>query len=132
MLDGSTYRHLETPLRIGELSVLQWALLLLVGAVSYVLAFETFLPVWAGATLCSTLVSGTFVGIVVANTFGVRPWTMVRWWWEWRNTEPYYNPGPGADSPGYLVTADDRARRSVPAAGRRVGSMSVLWDSQAE
>jgi hypothetical protein len=102
------YKHLDSKLRIAELTVGQW--MGLCAGVLTGIAYAFYLRPF-GTTL--TLLSAVYVGglpvcaVFMANLSDFDVWLLVRSCARWRRLDGHYLPGPGPATAGYRVTVDD-------------------------
>jgi hypothetical protein len=133
MLANPTYKQLEASLRIGALTLAQWAQVLVAGVVALVFAvYVSPLPI--GATI---FVSVVLAGAPVALSCGAmaQEWSVIdamRAQWAWFTSPRKYLPGPGQKATGYMtLPADEHSGEP----GRPPGNpdamqkeRSFLWD----
>jgi len=132
MLANPTYKQLEASLRIGALTIGQWAQLLIFAVLALVFAVYVS-PLPTGLTV---FVSVIFAGSPVALSFGAmaQEWSVVeaiRAQWRWVSSPRKYLPGPGASATGYSIAPD----RRPPVTDEPVASHALtdndrgeLWD----
>jgi hypothetical protein len=123
------YKHLDSKLRIGELTVLAWIGVIL--GVACGIAWGVYISPF-GPTLTLTLgiyVAALPIGAaVLASVTEFDPWLIVRSAVAWRRLEGRFVPGGGDCARGYLVVegSDSRTGHSAP---RRVHELDLgsLW-----
>jgi hypothetical protein len=121
------FKHLESKLRFGELSVGQWASVL-AGAL-FALAWAQYLTPIGGV---AGLVIGVYVGAIPAaaaffaglGEFDL--WALLLAAVRWRARPGRFVPGSGRDARGYALQADDGIDAQPPAAA--VLDMAALWE----
>jgi hypothetical protein len=122
------YKHLESKLRIGELTLGQWAGAL--AGLGVMIAWGFYLSPM-GATL--TVISAVYLGglpIALALVAGYTELDLVLLLCcaaRWQRTGGIYLPGPGIRARGYVITPDPRAPRR---AGQRPPALDLegLWE----
>ena len=123
------YKHLESKLRIGELTVGQWAGLLC--GVGLAIGWGLYLsPFGAYLTLLSSIYLG---GIPAAAAFLASLsefdfWMLVRCALAWRRAEGRFAPGAGELASGYVVSAEVTAALA-PDSALGEPDLEGLWDS---
>jgi hypothetical protein len=101
------YKHLDTRLRIADLTIGQW--LGVVGGAVLALVWGLFLSPFG---MYPTLVSAIYVGAVPAGATFLASvtefdlWLLIRSAIRWRRREGRFLPGPGRGARGYALRAD--------------------------
>lgn len=122
------FKHLEDRLRIGELTLWQWAWLLI--GVLLALAWGLYLsPLGTVATLFSAIyvaglpaLAALFAGLTEFDFLG-----LIVGAWRWWRRAARHLPGTGEDPDGYLVTDAAGERRET--SGRVAPlDLEALWD----
>jgi hypothetical protein len=123
-----TYKHLETPLRLGSFSLGQWAQITTAGIAAA--AFGGYLSPFP--TTVTIFVSIVVAGLPVALSYGAMGLEFsvaelaASAWRYWR-TPRRYLPGPGEVPHGYLVCAEsERDLATTPLLAEPGGEL--LWD----
>ena len=127
-----SYRTLENKLRIGDLSIGQWA-----GIVLGLLAGGVWSMYLSPFGLYLTLISAVYLGglpaaaVFVASISDFDLWLHVRALIRWRGSAGRYQPGPGDATAGYVVLPDHddllRAQRTTTTTPDL--DLTSLWDS---
>ena len=124
-----TYKHLEAKLRLGSLSIGQWAQIGVAGAAAAVFGVYVS-PLPTGATVFVSIVAA---GMPVAASYGAMGLEFsvgdfgAAAWRYWRRPRRYV-AGAGELSRGYVVLAEQNA--STPDAPEpRVSDREALWDA---
>jgi hypothetical protein len=129
---NTAYKHLDSKLRIAELTVGQWigvlfGLGLAIGWGMYVSPF--------GPTL--TVTSSVYLGVLPAgaallgSNTELDPFRLIRSAISWRRMDGRFVPGPGHSASGYVVTGDQQreaARRRQD--GPPPLELGALWEEQ--
>jgi hypothetical protein len=129
---NGAYKHLDTKLRIGELTVGQWAGVI-AGAVAGV-AWGLYLsPFGLTLTLSSAIYLATLpAGAAAAGSLtDLDPWLIARSALAWRRRTARFVPGGGASARGYVVARDDDASIAFGGTGPLDElTLHDLWESQ--
>ncbi len=123
------FKHLEAKLRLGELTVGQWASV--TAGVLFALAFSQYLNPLGGMP---GLVIGVYLGAIPASAaflastsefdLGGLVIAAVRR----QRTPGRYVPGPGRSADGYIVTADSAPGPDAEPGPGQVIDLDALWD----
>jgi hypothetical protein len=108
------YKHLDTKLRVAELTVGQWITVAVGMAIG--LAWGLYLsPLGPSLTLMTSvyLVVLPVAATLFANLTEFDPWLLLRSAVAWRRREGRFAPGPGDGLRGYTVREDEQADRTV-------------------
>lgn len=125
-----SYRHLDSKLRLGELSLGQWATV--VAGVLTAIAYALYLhPFGAYLTLATAVYLAGLPALLalVAALYEVRLGLVARSIFSHLRNEGRFLPGAGEDSPGYVLLAvprDGTADETGPAA--RGLEPGALWE----
>jgi hypothetical protein len=126
---NTAYKHLETKLRIAELTVGQWfgiilGVALAVGWGGYVSPFGT------GLTLFTAIYLGgvPILLSLLATQAEFDLWLRVRSMISWRRDGGRYIPGPGMSAHGYVLTEEPRSERERPRDDVPELDFTTLWD----
>jgi hypothetical protein len=125
----AAYKHLDSKLRIAELTIGQWAGVVLGVLVallwgSYVSPFGTFLTLVSSIYLGALPAGAAMLASVSEFDLGV----LIRSAIAWRRRDGRMLPGPGASARGYVVRADhehERANRDQQAPEL---DLATLWE----
>lgn len=123
------YRHLEDKLRIWNLTILQWALVLLgaAGAFVWVVYISPF--GWSVTLFTAVYVAGLpGVAALVAGVSEFNAWLFIRSAWSWWRTPGRYRPGPGPRPAGYVITPAERPARERESTVKPI-DVEALWES---
>jgi len=128
---NAAYKHLEAKLRVGEFTLGQWAGLV-VGAITalvwgfYVSPFGTSLTLFTACYIGGVPAAAIFL----ATISEVDMWLLVRAAVRWRREEGRYLAGPGRDTGGYVVRADERPH-AAPGQATQLEALDLeaLWDA---
>jgi hypothetical protein len=127
---NTAYKHLDSKLRIAELTIGQWMGIFL--GVGLAIAWGMYVSPF-GPTV--SLTSAVYVGAIPAgaallgSTTEIDPVLMLRSAIAWRRSEGRFLPGPGHSASGYVVTGDShreterRRREAAPPP-----SLAALWE----
>jgi hypothetical protein len=102
------YKHLETKLKIGEFTVLQWAGIFagIMAALAwgmYLSPFGAYLTLITAVYLAGVPVAASFLASVTAFDVALHLRALVRR----RRMVGRFAPGPGDSARGYVLTRDD-------------------------
>lgn len=127
---NTAYKHLDSKLRIGDLTVVQWISVILGIGIAvvwgmYVSPFGTYV----------TLVMSIYIGALpaaaalVASMSELDVWLMARSAIRWRRLDGRFASGPGRSARGYVVgeEADEPATARRPERAREL-DLSALWE----
>ena len=121
------FKHLEDSIRIGELTLWQWAWLV-VGAMAAMVWGFYLSPLPALPTLLIAIYvvampawAAVFAGFTEFDLVG-----LVAAFWRYRRTEGRYLPGAGQRAEGYLVLGEAEGARSAQAPATL--ELESLWD----
>jgi hypothetical protein len=123
------YKHLESKLRIGELTVGQWAGLLC--GVGLAIGWGLYLsPFGAYLTLLSAIYLGGIpaAAAFVASLSEFDLWLLVRCALVWHRAEGRFAPGAGELASGYVVLAEP-APAPAPHGALGEAELEGLWES---
>ena len=126
---NTAYKHLDSKLRVAELSIGQWICVL--AGLAAAIAWGVYLsPLSTSFTLVTSvyLVALPVAAALFSSLTDFDPWLVIRSAVHWHRQEGSYLPGPGVDGEGYTVTASDeesgsRTRRRNDA----VPDLAGLW-----
>jgi hypothetical protein len=123
-----SYKHLDSKLRISELTIAQWVAVFVavIGAILYGRFLSPFGPAVTFAT--AVYMAGLPVAAVIAaNASDFDLWLFVRSAIGWRRLDARYLPGPGAATCGYRLT--EPFDESLRAERERVSQLDLasLW-----
>jgi hypothetical protein len=127
---NAAYKHLDSKLHIGELTVLQW-IGLFAGAITALVYGMYLSPFGHMLTLVTAIYLGgiPIAAVFLASMSEFDLSLLLRSAVRWHRTDARYVPGPGAPTPGYRLTeAPEDARR---AERDRVAELDLttLWES---
>jgi hypothetical protein len=125
------YKHLDTKLRIAELTVGQWVGVL--AGVAIAIVWATKLSPFGGY---ATLVSAIYLGavpagaVVLAGYTEFDLWLLVRSAIRWRRAEGRYAPGAGEAAHGYVLRDESDDENGTGGARPRVAELDPqsLWE----
>ena len=123
---NAAYRHLESKTRIGELTLGQWAGILL--GVLVAVIFAVVLKPFSGYV---NLALGIYIGglpaaaVFLASISEVDVWLTARAALRFHRADGRYLPGGGKQARGYTIRSAADARR-----GARGLDLGALWDDQ--
>jgi hypothetical protein len=127
---NTAYKHLDSKLRIAELTIGQWLGVLL--GLGLAIAWGVYISPF-GSTL--TLTSSVYVGalpvgaVLLGSSTELDPVLLVRSAIAWRRADGRFVPGPGHSASGYVVTGDshrEAARRHRQASPPP--PLAALWE----
>jgi hypothetical protein len=129
---NSAYKHLDSKLRIAELTIGQWVGVMI--GLGLAIAWGVYVSPF-GPTI--TLTSSVYLaalpsGAVLVGSFTeLDPMRLIRSAIAWRRLEGRFAPGPGKSASGYVVIADSQSE----ATRRRQESVSelelgALWEEE--
>ena len=128
------YKHLDTKLRIAELTVGQWVGVL--GGLAIAILWATKLSPFGGyATLISAIYLGAVPAgaVVLAGYTEFDLWLLVRSALGWRRLDGRFAPGAGEAVRGYVLRDEEDDERGPAAAARpRVTELDLksLWGDE--
>jgi hypothetical protein len=128
---NAAYKHLEAKLRVGELTLGQWAGLV-VGAITALVWGFYVSPLGTSLTIFSACYIGGLpaAAIFLATMSEVDMWLLVRSALRWRREEGRYLAGAGRAAGGYVVRADDGGQAPrAHAAQLEELDLEALWDA---
>jgi hypothetical protein len=111
---NSAYKHLDSKLHIGDLTIGQWCGLF-AGAITALVYGMYLSPFGHMLTLVSAIYLGgiPIAAVFLASLSEFDFWLLLRSASRWHRHDARFVPGPGAESPGYRLTeAPDDARRA--------------------
>lgn len=118
---NAAYKHLDSKLRIAELTIGQWVGVI-VGLASGIAWGVYVSPFGATVTLTSAMYLAALpIGAALcASATDFDPWLTLRSALSWRRLDGRFLPGPGSRASGYVVApdpgaAEDAARLQRPA-----------------
>lgn len=123
-----SYRHLDSKLRLGELTFGQWACV--AGGVLAAIGYAVYLhPFGAYLTLATAVYLAGIPALLalVASLYEVRLGLIARSMLRHLREEGRYPPGPGDDSHGYVLLPAEDVERSAPVGGSAFDG-EALWD----
>ncbi|HEY1853997.1 MAG TPA: hypothetical protein VGG40_05360 [Solirubrobacterales bacterium] len=105
-----SYKHLDTKLRIAELTVGQWLAVLIGVALGIVwgLYVSPFGPTIT-LTVAIYLAALPCGAALLASATEVDPFVLIRSAIAWRRLRGHFAPGPGRSASGYVVKGEARA-----------------------
>jgi hypothetical protein len=129
---NTAYKHLDSKLRIAELTVGQW--LAVLAGLGAAIAWGYYLsPFGSSLTLMSAVYIGAIPATVAlfAGVLGFDPVLVARSAIRWSRLDGRFAPGSGESASGYVVTDDagEEARREARERNAEV-DLSVLWERQ--
>ena len=129
---NTAYKHLDSKLRIAELTIGQWLGVLL--GLGLAIAWGVYVSPF-GPTL--TVSSSVYVGaipagaVLLSSATELDPALLIRSAVAWRRMDGRFVPGPGHSASGYVVTGD---RHREAARRRREASpppaLATLWEEE--
>lgn len=124
------YKHLESKLKIGELTVVQWAgfftgVMLAIAWAMYVSPFGAYITLITAIYLGGIPAAAAFLASV--SDFDV--WLHLRAMAAWRRATGRFQPGPGDSAHGYVLTTDERDSDDVAIADFIHLDLTTLWES---
>jgi len=123
------YRHLEDKLRIWNLTILQWVLVLLGAASAFVWGFYLSPFPWAVTLFTAVYVAGLpGLAALIAGVTEFDAWLFIRSAWRWWRVPGRYRPGPGPRPTGYVITAPARTARERRSTVKPI-DLEALWES---
>jgi hypothetical protein len=125
---NTAYKHLDSRLRIAELTIGQWTGIF--AGVVIALVYGYFVhPFGTMPTVVSAMYIGglPIAGAMLAAFTEFDVWLLMRSAVGWRRLDGRYLPGPGAPSPGYRLDEPDEKRWDQN--GHRLATLDVasLW-----
>ncbi len=122
-----SYRHLDSKLRLGELTFGQWGCVAagVLAAIGYALYLHPFGPYLTLATAVYLAGIPALLALI-ASLYEVRLGLIARSIVRHLREEGRYLPGPGEDSHGYVLRAADSADQDA-ATGARSFEAERLW-----
>jgi hypothetical protein len=126
---NSAYKHLETRLRIAELTLGQW--LGVAGGVGIAVLWGLYIsPFGAMLTLFSAVYIGGIPALVswLASEAEFDLWLRARSMWRWRKGADRYVPGPGPEPHGYILTQPRADPAQTPNGIVADLDLAALWD----
>jgi hypothetical protein len=124
------YKHLDSKLRILELTIGQW-LCVLVGLGAAILWAYELSPFGLQLTLISAIYIGALPAgaVLFANFTEFDLWLLVRSAAGWRRLEGRFAPGPGDSARGYVLVelADGRDGRGAERGATEL-DLAALWE----
>lgn len=130
---NTAYKHLDSQLRIAELTIGQWVGVLIGMGIG--LAWALYIsPFGDLLTISSAIyIAALPIGAAVSASFTeFDPWLLLRAAITWRRLEGRFVPGPGESPIGYVLTADPY-ERPVHDAGEGLAELDLasLWEGAA-
>lgn len=122
------YKHLDSKLRVADLTIGQWIAAL--GGVAAGVVWGIYLsPLGPSLTLVTSvyLVALPVAAALFANLTEFDPWLMVRSAFAWRRLEGRFLPGPGDAARGYVVRDTEPAQVATAAAQSLHVDLEALW-----
>lgn len=127
------YKHLDSKLRIAELTIGQWMCVGLGAAIAIGWGFYLRPPL--GTTL--TAITAVYLGAlpagaaVLANASEFDVLLIVRSAFRWRRHEGLFTPGPGGSARGYVLREDHQEGPGAKARQRAPElDLASLWEEQ--
>jgi len=127
---NQAYKHLQDKLKIMEMTIPQWVLVLTAVMAAgvfglYLSPFGTFITIF----LC-VYVAGVPVGIVyVMGQSDYNLIQLARYWWDWRRSDCRYIAGSGDSANGFVVEANAEEVRRRERETTPTLDLEALWDS---
>jgi hypothetical protein len=123
------YRHLEDKLRIWNLTILQWVLVLLGAASAFVWGFYISPFGWSVTLFTAVYVAGLpGVAALVAGVSEFDAWLFIRSAWRWWRVPGLYRPGPGPRPSGYVIKPAAKTARERRSNVKPI-DLEALWES---
>jgi hypothetical protein len=123
------YRHLEDKLRIWNLTILQWVLVLLGTASAFVWGIYISPFSWTVTLFTAVYVAGLpGLAALIAGVSEFDAWLFIRSAWRWWRVPGRYRPGPGPRPSGYVITAPVRTARERRSTVKPI-DLEALWES---
>jgi hypothetical protein len=123
------YKHLDSKLRIAELSIGQWIGVL--SGLAIAVAWGFYLsPFGATLTLVTSIYAVALPGAAVlfASLTEFDPWLLIRSVIAWRRLDGRFAAGPGGSAHGYSVLRDESGQEGEDARqGLEELDLSALW-----
>jgi hypothetical protein len=128
---NSAYKHLDSKLRIAELTIGQWVgvlvgLGLAIGWGVYVSPFGPTITLTSSVYLAALPAGAVLVGSFTE----LDPARLIRSAIAWRRLEGRFTPGPGRSASGYVVIGDSQreaSRRQQDSASEL--ELAALWEA---
>jgi hypothetical protein len=126
---NSAYKHLDTKLKVADLTIGQWLGLALGVAIAIVWGFYLsplgMLPTAGTAVYIGAIPAGL---ALMSAFYEVELWLVMRSAVRWRRSDGRFVPGPGPDTHGYVVRED---QLSAPESGVALSNLDLtaLWES---
>ncbi|HEY8082005.1 MAG TPA: hypothetical protein VIE64_00435 [Solirubrobacterales bacterium] len=123
------YRHLEDKLRIWNLTIAQWALVLLGAGGAFAWGFYISPFSWSVSLFTAVYVAGLpGLGALIAGVSEFDAWLFFRSAWKWWRTPGRYRPGPGPRPDGYVITPPPPTARERGSTVKPI-DVEALWES---
>jgi hypothetical protein len=122
------YKHLNAKERIGELTVGQWAVVF-IGMIVMLLWGFYLSPLSRYLSIITAVYLGglPIALALIASYAEFNIWRFAKSAWKWTFASGRYAAGPGAQTPGYVISPDPRGEIT----GERVGAppldLETLW-----
>jgi hypothetical protein len=128
---NTTYQHLDSKLKVAELTIGQWIAAISGVLLALVYGFELH-PFGTTLNLFTTVYVG---GIPVAAVFAASMtdfdlWLLLRSAVRWRRADGRYLAGPGAPTAGYRLTEPVEAARAAEGEPLRELDLETLWGAR--
>jgi hypothetical protein len=124
------YKHLDSKLKIADLTIGQWMAALAGLVLASVWGFSVS-PFGSYLTLASAIYLGAIpVGAALLASYAEFDlWLLVRAAISWRRLEGQFLPGPGGSASGYVIGEQDEDPKRAPRGEAFQLDMGALWDS---
>lgn len=123
------YRHLEDKLRIWNLTIAQWVLVLIGAAGAFVWGFYISPFGWTITLFTAVYVAGLpGVAALIAGVSEFNAWLFIRSAWRWWRSSGRYRPGPGPRPAGYVIAPPVRSARERASNVKPI-DVEALWES---
>lgn len=127
-----SYKHLDSKLRIADLTIGQWLAVLL--GIMLAIVWGLYVSPF-DATI--TLTSAIYLGAVpcgaafLANATEIDAFLLIRSALAWRRLRGHFAPGPGDSASGYVVRGEGRGGERRRGPREEVGPLpAFLWEEQ--
>ncbi|MDO8208994.1 hypothetical protein [Conexibacter sp. CPCC 206217] len=126
---NTAYKHLESRLKIAELTIAQWSgivlgLVLGIGWGMYLSPFGAYISFFTAVYLGGIPAMAAWL----ASQMDFDLWLHLRAALSWRRGGHVYLPGPGQSALGYVVISDPDDERALPEADVVDLDSEALWD----
>jgi hypothetical protein len=124
------YKHLDSKLRIAELTIGQWVGVIAGLVIAFVWGFYLS-PLGTYPTLISAIYLGALPAgaTIVASVSEFDLWLLIRSAIAWRRSDGRFTPGPGESVRGYALREDPETRRAEDARNQTNDlDLASLWE----